>query len=451
MAYTSTQKPKRNIKRANQTSSEMMLNETFYANTANGAVRRIRTPGKHDVLSGRGGSVNAHPGNHQFRDWVAVRRVDYNLAHSKQDKAAICREVIAQVEELGGRFLGRETPSSQFWVELDDERIMAKTSQALREGAPKIREEHKEELGAASKTKRRRSSARAVKQQQKSLASETEPPEQPKRRFAHEEESTGKRVRVEHNGYIVRPNQETPPLTSQPAPEMDHHMYRSNDQLLMPAPEHQHPQPSYPPAPRSGKLNREHSLAFSDISGFDSTNYGDLSTETFVNPFEDESEWLSHLPSRPPVPQPDQQPDIAVSGTTESLNRLPSASPPPRLGVIRDTSNFTNHSNHSDMAGLGSLMNSNSDSSKQSVPSLGALLSTHSSSKSSNKNNNGVRSMLRRSSSGSGGSNLSSRYAQNPHDDGDDDGYDADRLMGLPLFSDVWNNDDWFQSIPVSP
>eukprot|EP00586_Coscinodiscus_wailesii_P013647 CAMPEP_0172520078 /NCGR_PEP_ID=MMETSP1066-20121228/291790_1 /TAXON_ID=671091 /ORGANISM="Coscinodiscus wailesii, Strain CCMP2513" /LENGTH=383 /DNA_ID=CAMNT_0013302771 /DNA_START=112 /DNA_END=1263 /DNA_ORIENTATION=+ len=107
-------------------------------------MEKIRTPHPHDVLCGRGGGINSHAGNKTFRDWVRERKESYNLAPSKAAKAQVSREILDRVRALDppGRFLTREEPgvgSSIFWVEIDDTKAMAKTSQALREGAPSIR------------------------------------------------------------------------------------------------------------------------------------------------------------------------------------------------------------------------------------------------------------------------------------------------------------------------
>jgi len=120
-------------------------------------VRRIRTPHPHDVLSGRGGGINAHPGNVVFREWVRVRKEDYNLAPNKAEKTRVATEVMDQVRQQDppGRFLTRDTNVSHmgmgsgggsWWVEIDENRALAKTSQALREGAPNIRSAHKDEI-----------------------------------------------------------------------------------------------------------------------------------------------------------------------------------------------------------------------------------------------------------------------------------------------------------------
>mmetsp|Transcript_15860 Transcript_15860/g.43792 ORF Transcript_15860/g.43792 Transcript_15860/m.43792 type:complete len:436 (-) Transcript_15860:314-1621(-) len=120
------------------------------------AVKRIRAPHDHDVLSGRGGGINSHVGNQTFREWVRERKEDYNLAASKAEKAEVVNQVIARVKALTppGRFLQRDptaTTGPGWWIELDETKMMAKTSQALREGAPRIRAAHKDELDEKKK------------------------------------------------------------------------------------------------------------------------------------------------------------------------------------------------------------------------------------------------------------------------------------------------------------
>jgi hypothetical protein len=126
---------------------------SYVVTARNGAsVTRIREPHDNDVLSGRGGSINNHPGNKKFRDWVHERKNDYNLAANKAEKASVAREVIdlVKAQDPPGRFLTRDTNAPSigptWWVEISDNKANAKTSQALREGAPKIRADHKEEL-----------------------------------------------------------------------------------------------------------------------------------------------------------------------------------------------------------------------------------------------------------------------------------------------------------------
>lgn len=108
---------------------------------------RIRNPGPSDVLCGRGGGINAHVGNVAFRELVQVKKERYNLAANKQEKAEISQDIVDHVKRRGGRFLQKDDsrpysanfPNSGWWIEIDDTRAIAKTSQALREGAPRIR------------------------------------------------------------------------------------------------------------------------------------------------------------------------------------------------------------------------------------------------------------------------------------------------------------------------
>jgi len=117
----------------------------------NGHHTRIRTPLPQDVLSGRGGGINSHPGNKIFREWVRLRKEDYNLARNKKEKTVVAMEVVRQVQQQKpcGRFLTKD-PSviggndGHWWVEIDEVKALAKTTQALREGAPKIRMAHQD-------------------------------------------------------------------------------------------------------------------------------------------------------------------------------------------------------------------------------------------------------------------------------------------------------------------
>jgi hypothetical protein len=108
---------------------------------------RIRNPGPADVLCGRGGGINAHDGNVAFRQLVQDQKERYNLAANKQEKAEISQDIVDHVTNRSGRFLQRDESqpfstagkNTGWWVEIDGIKAIAKTSQALREGAPRIR------------------------------------------------------------------------------------------------------------------------------------------------------------------------------------------------------------------------------------------------------------------------------------------------------------------------
>ena len=72
--------------------------------------------GENDVLSGRGGGTNVHPGNRHFRDLIHLHRRGY-LAARKNDKPAISRRIVKTIRDAGGRFL-RKCEKTQLWFEV---------------------------------------------------------------------------------------------------------------------------------------------------------------------------------------------------------------------------------------------------------------------------------------------------------------------------------------------
>jgi len=90
-----------------------------------------------DVLSGRGGGTNVHPGNRNFRDLINLHRRAY-LKARKNDKPAISRAIVRTIRESNGRFLKKDEKSG-LWFEIGDDAAREKTSQALRQRAPEMR------------------------------------------------------------------------------------------------------------------------------------------------------------------------------------------------------------------------------------------------------------------------------------------------------------------------
>jgi hypothetical protein len=90
-----------------------------------------------DVLSGRGGGTNVHPGNRNFRDLINMHRRAY-LKARKNDKPAISRAIVRSIRDASGRFL-RKDEKSGLWFEIGDDAAREKTSQALRQRAPEMR------------------------------------------------------------------------------------------------------------------------------------------------------------------------------------------------------------------------------------------------------------------------------------------------------------------------
>ena len=275
------------------------------------AVHKIRIPHPNDILCGRGGSINNHPGNKIYRNWVHERKNDYNLATNKSEKARISREIITLVQSLDppGRFLTKdEDPMSlsggtTWWVEIDDVKAMAKTSQALREGAPAIRATHKYEPDAHEREPDEehpviradsRSGLRSRKPSRKPCpaAASMPPPVAPvslNSNLGAEALKTAAEAAKHGMGHCS-------PLTLNAVPLQPHERpskkARRKEQETGPTlppeappltPVSSEEPKSYTWLHRNISMKREHSLSLSEVDS------GDLSGE-FVNPFEDESD-----------------------------------------------------------------------------------------------------------------------------------------------------------------
>lgn len=133
----------------------------------------IRNPDPSDVLCGRGGGINAHEGNVAFRELVQDQKAQYNLAANKNEKAEISQDIVDHVNSRGGRFLQRDESqpfssagkNTGWWIEIDNMKAIAKTSQALREGAPRIR------ASAAKKTTKKPAEKRIKRERKSTTAS----------------------------------------------------------------------------------------------------------------------------------------------------------------------------------------------------------------------------------------------------------------------------------------
>mmetsp|Transcript_4185 Transcript_4185/g.6010 ORF Transcript_4185/g.6010 Transcript_4185/m.6010 type:complete len:356 (+) Transcript_4185:103-1170(+) len=91
-----------------------------------------------DVLCGRGGETNHHPGNVQYRGLVKKYQRLY-LKAKRRDKPKIARLIVDTVRRRSGRFLKKD-PVAGVWKDVGNNKAREKTSQALREGAPEIRD-----------------------------------------------------------------------------------------------------------------------------------------------------------------------------------------------------------------------------------------------------------------------------------------------------------------------
>lgn len=281
---------------------------------------RIRTPGSHDVLCGRGGGINAHVGNVAFRELVNRDKERYNLEGNKNKKAEMSQRIVDHVKELGGRFLQRDEESGHYggqswWVEIDDIKALAKTSQALREGAPSIRATAKKAVrgrpASSSRKGTRSSTGRGKKRKvysRNAVETEGEDDEWLPKKAAHQveepqEEKVHPIIRGIAGGHrgkvLISPKNFESDTTSEPetsnfiSPEMTSKTPTVELDHAVP----DFPQSFFPHKPLSAPIlhpYRMHSLCQSEMS-----NDGFLGDEKFIDPFEFDNSYRleSEIPS----------------------------------------------------------------------------------------------------------------------------------------------------------
>ena len=101
--------------------------------------RGIEEPHENDVMYGRGGGTNHHPGNKRYRKIVEDHKVKYVNSRRLQ-KPLVALDIIRQwrAQSPPGRFLKYDEKAG-LWNDVGDKKAREKTSQALREKAPQIR------------------------------------------------------------------------------------------------------------------------------------------------------------------------------------------------------------------------------------------------------------------------------------------------------------------------
>jgi len=103
-------------------------------------LKNIATPHVHDVLCGRGGGTNSHAGNNFYRDIVSEQKAAYITAPKKL-KTSVSKNIvdIIRMRNPPGRFLARNEETG-LWHDIGERKAIEKTAQALREGAPEMRQ-----------------------------------------------------------------------------------------------------------------------------------------------------------------------------------------------------------------------------------------------------------------------------------------------------------------------
>ena len=108
------------------------------------AAPEITFPTAFDVINGRGQGIQRHPGNMKYRTLVYLNKGLYAKC-PRHDKSKISRGIVAAIRQVGGRFLELDEASGVY-NDIGDKKAYEKTSQALREGQSKIREQIYKEM-----------------------------------------------------------------------------------------------------------------------------------------------------------------------------------------------------------------------------------------------------------------------------------------------------------------
>lgn len=108
-------------------------------------LENIEKPLEHDVMYGRGANTNIHPGNKKFRNMVENQKKRY-VNSTKCEKGVIASEILQQWRQLSppGRFLKKNEDTGN-WDDVGNVMARDKTIQRLRENAPEIREQQKQQ------------------------------------------------------------------------------------------------------------------------------------------------------------------------------------------------------------------------------------------------------------------------------------------------------------------
>ena len=100
-------------------------------------INLVTDVGPQDVLCGRGGKINNHPGNCEFRELIKSQQEVY-LKAKKRVKPNLTASIIESIRSRKGRFLKKDDATGGYY-EISDTKAREKVAQALREGAPRIR------------------------------------------------------------------------------------------------------------------------------------------------------------------------------------------------------------------------------------------------------------------------------------------------------------------------
>eukprot|EP00934_Nitzschia_sp_Nitz4_P007992 Nitzschia sp. Nitz4//scaffold111_size72815//20200//23123//NITZ4_005783-RA/size72815-snap-gene-0.97-mRNA-1//1//CDS//3329533159//7982//frame0 len=92
----------------------------------------VEVPNDLDVLSGRGRGNFGHPGNRRMLQIISFNTARYRQG-SKAAKGKVARDVLAEIQSIGARFLKREDNKSNRWVVCDQREALQKVCHGIRD------------------------------------------------------------------------------------------------------------------------------------------------------------------------------------------------------------------------------------------------------------------------------------------------------------------------------
>ena len=110
-------------------------------NTGCDYYKDVIVPTSNDVLNGRGKSIHAWHGNVLYRNLIQYYKLEYIIATPEEQKN-IANRIIGTIRGLkpAGRFLEMDKITGT-WCDTGNDKTIFKVRQALREGAPELRQQ----------------------------------------------------------------------------------------------------------------------------------------------------------------------------------------------------------------------------------------------------------------------------------------------------------------------
>jgi len=101
----------------------------------------IHGPGKLDVLCGQSRTCASHSGNRYFQQILERYAPKYDAVNSKQEKMTLTKEIVAHIQNEGGRFLRMKDKQ---WQEIPTVTARDKVSHALRTKVASLKRQQQE-------------------------------------------------------------------------------------------------------------------------------------------------------------------------------------------------------------------------------------------------------------------------------------------------------------------